>query len=64
MSISPFLKNRMVLGRSYGEFSEPSFHHNFAKNDRHDLKLGSTPATICAQNWGLKLIFLTKLWQF
>jgi hypothetical protein len=45
-------------GRSYGEFSFP---HNFAKNDRQDLKMGygcidasrRQLRTICAQNWGL-----------
>jgi hypothetical protein len=29
----------------FGKFSEPGFHHNFAKNDRHDLKMGCTDAS-------------------
>jgi hypothetical protein len=32
-------------GRPFGEFSEPGFPHNFAKNDRHDLKLGCIDAS-------------------
>ena len=34
ISISLFLKS---YGGSYGEFSEPGFPHNFAKNDRQGL---------------------------
>jgi hypothetical protein len=41
-SISQFLK---LYGRSYGEFYEPGFPHNFAKNDRQDLKLGCIDAS-------------------
>jgi hypothetical protein len=32
-------------GEPYGEFSEPGFPQNFAKNDRHDLKLGCIDAS-------------------
>jgi hypothetical protein len=42
MSISLFLKS---YGRSYGELAEPGFPHNFAKNDRQDLKLGCIDAS-------------------
>jgi hypothetical protein len=41
MSISLFSKS---YGRSHGEFSEPDFPQNFAKNDRHDLKPGCIDA--------------------
>jgi hypothetical protein len=30
---------------SYSEFSEPGFPHNFAKNDRQDLKMGCIDAS-------------------
>ena len=46
MSISFFFffyKKRMV--NPYGNFSEPDFHHNFAKNGRQDLKVGCTDAS-------------------
>jgi hypothetical protein len=42
ISISLFLKS---YGGSYGEFSEPGFQHNCAKNDRHDLKMGCIDAS-------------------
>jgi hypothetical protein len=43
ISISLFLK---PYGRSYGEFSELGFPHNFApKNDHQDLKLGCIDAS-------------------
>jgi hypothetical protein len=29
----------------YGKFSELGFPHNFAKNDRQDLKMGYTDAS-------------------
>ena len=32
-------------GESYGEFSEPGFPHNFAKNDRLDLNMGCIDAS-------------------
>jgi hypothetical protein len=38
-----FFQNRMV--NPYRKFSEPGFPHNFAKNDRHDLKIGCTDAS-------------------
>jgi hypothetical protein len=38
-----FFFNRMV--NPYGKFSEPGFPHNFAKNDRQDLKIGCTDAS-------------------
>jgi hypothetical protein len=38
-----FLLNRIV--NPYGKFSEPGFPHNFAKNDRQDLKMGCTDAS-------------------
>ena len=38
-----FFQNRMV--NPYGKFSEPGFPHNFAKNDRQDLKIGCTDAS-------------------
>ena len=38
-----FRKNRMV--NPYAKFSEPGFPHNFAKNDRQDLKMGCTDAS-------------------
>jgi hypothetical protein len=37
--------NKKSYGRSYGEFSEPGFPHNFAKNHRQDLKMGCTDAS-------------------
>ena len=40
-----FFLNKKSYGRSYGEFSEPGFPHNFAKNDRQDLKMGCTDAS-------------------
>jgi hypothetical protein len=43
MSISLFFQNRMV--NSCGKFSEPGFPHNFAQNDRRDLKMGCTDAS-------------------
>jgi hypothetical protein len=42
ISFELFLKS---YGESYGEFSEPGFPHNFAKNDRQDLKLGCIDAS-------------------
>jgi hypothetical protein len=41
-SISLFFKS---YRRSYREFSEPGFHHNFAKNDRQVLKMGCIDAS-------------------
>jgi hypothetical protein len=38
-----FFLNRMV--NPYGTFSEPGFPHNFAQNDRQDLKMGCTDAS-------------------
>jgi hypothetical protein len=38
-----FFQNRMV--NPYGKISEPGFPHSFAKNDREDLKMGSTDAS-------------------
>jgi hypothetical protein len=38
-----FFLTRMV--NPYGKFSEPGFAHNFAKNDRQDLKMGCTDAS-------------------
>jgi hypothetical protein len=32
-------------GGSYGEFSEPGFPHNCAKNDRQELKMGCIDAS-------------------
>jgi hypothetical protein len=32
-------------GKSLLKNSEPGFPHNFAKNDRHDLKMGCTDAS-------------------
>jgi hypothetical protein len=32
-------------GESYGEFFEPGFLHNFAKNDRQDLNMGCIDAS-------------------
>jgi hypothetical protein len=29
----------------HGKFSEPGFPHNFAQNDRQDLKMGCTDAS-------------------
>jgi hypothetical protein len=53
-----FFLNRTV--NPYGKFSESGFPHNFAKKKMitKTYKNGlygcvSTPATICAQNWGL-----------
>ena len=61
MSISLFSKNRTV--NPYGKFSEPGFPHNFAKNDRQDLKMGCTDSmcldasyNLCSK-LGSKLIF-------
>jgi hypothetical protein len=48
MSISLFLKS---YGRPYGEFSEPGFPHNFAKNNRQDLKLGCIDASRRQHHW-------------
>jgi hypothetical protein len=45
MSIQLFFYLKKSYGRPYGEFSEPGFHHNFAKNDRQDLKMGCTDAS-------------------
>jgi hypothetical protein len=42
MSISLF-QNRMV--NTCRKFSDPGFPHNFAKNDRRDLKMGCTDAS-------------------
>ncbi len=38
-----FFQNRMV--NPCRKFSEPGFPHNFAKNDRQDLKIGCTDAS-------------------
>jgi hypothetical protein len=43
MSISLFFKNCMV--NPCRKFSEPGFPHNYAKNDRQDLKIGCTDAS-------------------
>jgi hypothetical protein len=37
-----FFQNRML--NHYGKFYEPGFPHNFADNDRQDLKMGCTDA--------------------
>jgi hypothetical protein len=42
MSISLFSKS---YGRSLRKISEPGFPHNFAKNDRQDLKMGCTDSS-------------------
>jgi hypothetical protein len=42
MSISLFSKS---YGKSLQKFFEPGFPHNFAKNDRQDLKMGCTDAS-------------------
>ena len=42
ISISLFLQS---YGGSYSEFSELGGHHNFAKNDRQDLKMGCIDAS-------------------
>jgi hypothetical protein len=38
-----FFQNRTV--NPYGKLSKPGFPHNFAKNDRQDLKMGCTDAS-------------------
>ena len=38
-----FFQNRVV--NPCGKFSGPGFPHNFAKNDRQDLKMGRTDAS-------------------
>jgi hypothetical protein len=38
-----FFQNRMVNPRR--NYFEPGFPHNFAKNDRQDLKMGCTDAS-------------------
>jgi hypothetical protein len=43
ISLFPPPQNRMV--NPYGKLSEPGFPHNFAKNDRQDLKMGCTDAS-------------------
>jgi hypothetical protein len=56
MSISLFFlnnKNRMVNPNS--KFSAPGFPHNFAKNDRQDLKMGCTDASRCQLQSVLKI---------
>jgi hypothetical protein len=42
ISISLFYKS---YGGSYGDFSEPGFPNNFAKNDRQDLEMGCIDAS-------------------
>ena len=68
MSISLFFLNRMV--NPYGKFSEPGFPHNFAKNDRQDLKMGyavrmrlDTSYNLCSK-LGSKLVFLLNYGSF
>ena len=41
ISIYLYLKS---YGDLHGEFSEPGFPHNFAKNDRQELKMGCIDA--------------------
>jgi hypothetical protein len=64
MSISHFF-GLESYGRSYGEFSEPGFPHNFTKNDRQDLKMGCIDASRrqlqSVLKIGVKTDFLTKL---
>jgi hypothetical protein len=48
-----FFQNRMV--NPYGKFSEPGFPHNFAKNDRQDLKMGCTDASRRQLQYVLKI---------
>jgi hypothetical protein len=38
-----FFQNRMI--NPYRKFSERGFPYNFAKNDRHALKMGCTDAS-------------------
>jgi hypothetical protein len=40
-----FLIIKKSYGKSLRQFSEPGFPHNFAKNDRQDLKMGCTDAS-------------------
>jgi hypothetical protein len=63
ISISLFLKS---YGRPYGEFSEPGFPHNFAKNDRQDLKMCCIDASRRQLQSVLKIgtDVWTKSWQF
>jgi hypothetical protein len=42
MSISLFSKS---YGKPLKKISEPGFPHNFAKNDRQELKMGCTDAS-------------------
>jgi hypothetical protein len=44
----------------YGKFSEPGSPHNFAKNDRHDLKMECTDAS---RHAGLRLAVASGLRQ-
>jgi hypothetical protein len=64
ISVLLFLKS---YGGSYDELSEPGFPHNFAPKKKRSpgpknglYRCVSTPATLCAQNWGLN-IFLDEI---
>jgi hypothetical protein len=45
MSISLFFFFPKSYGKSLLKFSERGFPHNFAKNDRQELKMGCTDAS-------------------
>jgi hypothetical protein len=57
ISIYLFLKS---YGEPYGEFSEPGFTHNFAKNDRQDLEMGCIDASRRQRQSVLKTRVQTK----